>query len=99
MGPEFLTPPIFDIEKSFLDAGPNTPLIFILPGSDPLQQLHSFAIHRKKYESMSSISLGQNQGDKAEKAIQKARKDGSWVLLQNCHLYPSWMPRLEMICE
>jgi len=36
MGKEFLTPPIFDIEKSFLDSSPGTPLIFILPGSDPL---------------------------------------------------------------
>ena len=37
MGQEFLTPPIFDIEKSFSDSTPSTPLIFILPGTDPLQ--------------------------------------------------------------
>ena len=37
MGQEFLTPPIFDIEKSFEDSTPATPLIFILPGTDPLQ--------------------------------------------------------------
>ena len=43
MGQEFLNPPIFDIEQSFLDSSPSTPLIFILPGSDPLQQLHAFA--------------------------------------------------------
>ena len=60
MGQEFLTPPIFDIEKSFSDSTPSTPLIFILPGTDPLQQLNSFALHKKKYETMRSISLGQN---------------------------------------
>lgn len=48
---------------------------------------------------MRTISLGQDQGPKAEKAIEEAKLKGGWVLLQNCHLYPSWMPKLERICE
>jgi len=99
MGQEFLTPPVFDIEKSFLDSTPASPLIFILPGTDPHKQLMQFAEFKKKSQTFNSISLGQNQGPIAEKIIQEARKVGSWVLLQNCHLYPSWMPRLEQICE
>lgn len=39
MGQRFLSPPIFDIEESFSDSSNATPLIFILPGTDPLQQL------------------------------------------------------------
>jgi len=30
---------------------------------------------------MKSISLGQDQGPKAEKAIEEARRQGGWVLL------------------
>jgi dynein heavy chain len=48
---------------------------------------------------LTSISLGQGQGPRAEALLRDGLELGQWVLLQNCHLSPSWMPSLDKILD
>lgn len=99
LGSSYISPPPFDINRSYSSSVHTAPLIFILPGTDPMSLLLNFSDVHHKRENMRMISLGQGQGVLAERAIEEARKSGGWVVLQNCHLSPSWMPKLEKTCE
>ncbi|CAF4324042.1 unnamed protein product, partial [Rotaria magnacalcarata] len=50
-------------------------------------------------ERIKTVSLGQGQGPYAQSLITEGVQKGTWVVLQNCHLAASWMPKLERICE
>jgi dynein heavy chain, axonemal len=100
MGESYVTPPVFNLALSFKDSSITTPMVFVLSsGSDPVAGFDRFAEEMNMTKKCEKISLGRGQGVKAEQMINDNLNRGGWVLLMNCHLAISWMPRLEAICE
>jgi dynein heavy chain len=101
LGKKYTEPPPFDLPGTYIDSECTSALVFVLsPGSDPMAALLAFgATKGMDGDRTQSISLGQGQGPIAEELIKKAMVEGTWVVLQNCHLATSWMPRLELITE
>ncbi|KAF4532840.1 hypothetical protein B566_EDAN014797 [Ephemera danica] len=99
LGKEYVDSPSFDLQKSFNVSSACVPLILVLfPGSDPTEMILQFA-EDCKVPTPHIISLGQEQGSAAENAIIEGACKGGWVILQNCHLFESWMSELERICD
>ncbi|CAB1101954.1 unnamed protein product [Ectocarpus sp. CCAP 1310/34] len=100
LGKDFVEPPPFDLESCFQDSTVLTPLIFVLSkGSDPTKVFYQFAAQMRFDKKVKGLSLGQGQGLKATRLIEEASQKGTWVYLQNCHLYISWLAELERMCE
>lgn len=100
LGRRFVEPPALDLATSFRDSTNVMPIVFVLsPGADPADSLLKFAAGAKMSKKLTCISLGQGQGPIAEHHMAYAIQAGVWVLLQNCHLAASWMPKLEAIVE
>ena len=100
LGKMFTESPQFDLEASYADTSNVSPVIFILTeGTDPTPVFYEFAAQKGFQDRMLVRSLGQDQGVFAQQYIHEGMKTGDWVYLQNCHVYGSWMPTLEKLCE
>jgi dynein heavy chain len=98
LGAYYAESPPNSMEELYNDSDNKTPVIFVLSqGADPTNQLIKFAEVKENKENFKYISLGQGQENKASTMIKEGKEKGHWVLLQNCHLFKSWMPQLEEI--
>ena len=101
IGQRFIEPPPLHLPTCFKDShNVHAPRLCALAGRRPVRRCStSLPTELKMDKKLQAISLGQGQGPIAEKAMTSAMEKGSWILLQNCHLAASWMPKLEAIVE
>jgi dynein heavy chain len=74
-------------------------MLVLSKGSDPTKAFNEYAKVMKMDRKVRMLSLGQGQGPKALSMMEEATQKGNWVLLQNCHLFLSWLPELERVVE
>ena len=69
-------------------------LLVSAPGYDASYLVDQLAKNKKK--KITSVAIGSPEAfDEAESAIKQAARNGTWVLLKNVHLAPSWLVELE----
>jgi dynein heavy chain len=103
IGSEYVTERPFNLRSTFDEMNNQTPVFFTLfAGVDPTPWVEDLGrdfdktIENKKFVN---ISMGQGQEGPAEVILRRSAKEGSWVMLQNCHLMTSWVPKLENLLE
>lgn len=94
MGPKYVTPVTDSVESVLKEMEATTPVIYLLSaGADPTDAVETLA-HRKR-KGIECVSMGEGQDIVAQRAIDSATLNGSWVLLQNCHLGLSFIDGME----
>ncbi|KAL6109087.1 dnah11 [Pungitius sinensis] len=103
MGRKYVDAARLDFDQLYEDSGPSTPVFFILsPGVDPLKDVEKLGLKLGftiEHGTLHNISLGQGQHEVAERVLSNASKLGHWVILQNVHLVPRWLPSLDGLLE
>jgi dynein heavy chain, axonemal len=103
MGKDYVFQKPFDMPATFLETSSQTPTFFVLfPGVDPTPWVESLGNEKGiNFEAgnYKNISMGQGQEKPAEAVVEAFAKNGGWVMLQNCHLMQSWVPKLERLLE
>jgi dynein heavy chain len=85
------------LTDSFSDASPETPVYLIISsGANVVDDVERLARQDKRVEGQNffNVSMGQGQDVVAMAILERARAKGHWVLLNNLHLMPSWLPQL-----
>ena len=102
LGEKYVTPPMLDYQNIHKQSSPFTPVVFILsPGADPAFDVFKLGEEMgfKAGTKLKYMALGQGMGPKAQETLEGGAARGLWVMLQNCHLLPSWLKTLEKILE
>ena len=103
MGKDYVFQKPFDMTAAFAETSNQTPTFFVLfAGVDPTPWVESLGKEKGitfENGNFKNISMGQGQEKPAEAVVEAFASKGGWVMLQNCHLMQSWVPKLERLLE
>jgi hypothetical protein len=93
IGPSAVLRREMDLSHIARSASPHQPVLFFLaPGSELTARLRASAAGMGA--TLEAISLGATNLRSTSLMIAKAAAEGQWLLLENTHLAPAWMPTL-----
>ncbi|VDM33429.1 unnamed protein product [Hydatigera taeniaeformis] len=96
LGHRFAEETLLNVEEIYADSTAKTPIINLLTvGADPTLLIEQLA--RRLQTEFRFISMGQGQEVHARQYIEQAMRQGSWVLLQNCHLSLDYINELSTL--
>ena len=91
------------MEQTYEESSCLSPIFFVLfPGTDPTPVVEELGRKLGITEANGkfiNISMGQGQEQVAINALNKAAKEGGWIMLQNIHLMQAWLKTLERSLE
>ena len=90
------------LEQAFDDASPTVPIYFVLsPGANVVADVDKLAERdgMKAGETYFNVSLGQGQDVVAQERLEAAHRSGHWVILNNVHLMPRWLKKVEKLLD
>ena len=90
------------LEQIYEDSSPTTPIYFVLsPGVDVISDVSKLAITHDmiENETFHNISLGQGMDVVAEQKLLEGHQSGHWIMLNNVHLMPKWLTKLQNMLE
>jgi len=103
MGKDYISQKPFSMSSAFEETNKRTPMFFVLfAGVDPTPWVEGLGKEKgisTENRRFVNISMGQGQEAPAEAVVKQFAQEGGWVMLQNCHLMSSWVPKLERLLE
>lgn len=84
-----------DLKQIVDQVSANTPILLCSsPGFDASYKIENLV--NRTHKTCTNIAMGSNEGlASADKAVASAASNGSWVLVKNVHLAPTWLQSLE----
>ena len=101
IGQSYTQYPLSDLHKAFLDSSCIMPIVFILgETADPCPDIYKLAEKLNIVgKRLQFICMGEGKERRAEELMKEGIQAGNWVIFQNCHMVPSWLAKLEFMCE